>query len=64
MDAIIKELESKIQIAFMAGSTMVHVDKFQALFILDRLKEIRDKWYEGGEVDESNDKSTDEGQNK
>ena len=49
MDALIKELESQIQLAFMVGSTMVQIDKFKALFIVDRLKEIRDKWYEGGE---------------
>ena len=61
MDKVIEDLEWQLTFAFLTDSTQVHIDRDEGMFILERLKEIRDKWYEGGGVDESNDKSTDEG---
>lgn len=49
MDKVIEDLERQLTLAFLTNSTQVYIDRDEGVFILDRLKEIRDKWYEEGE---------------
>ena len=49
MDKVIEDLEFQLQIAFLTNSSQIQIEKEKGLFILERLREMRDKWYEGGE---------------
>ena len=52
MDKVIENLELQLQLAFLTDSTIIHISRDEGLFVFERLKEIREKWYESNNESE------------